>query len=909
MNARTRVWVFVIVVGLLLLAFGRKLSTFYTDWLWFGELGYRSVFWTSIKSSVGLGFVMGTLFFVIVYLNLWWARKLAPPILERYEVSTVRMRLGRLARRGFDFLVLASALAISVLAGIEASTHWMDYQFYTHASAFGDADPIFHKDAGFYMFNLGFIRYVYAWLFSTIVVATLGSLLVHYVGSAFEIMAGVPTFAPRVKAHLSILVAAIMFLKAWGYRLNAYDLLFSPSGVVFGAGYADVYGRLIALKIMSVLAVVAGIIVLVGIPRRGIRPALTAIIGMVAASLLLGVIYPQIIQSVYVKPNELRRESRFIGYNIQSTRKAFDLLGIEEHEFPALQNLTARDIENNRTTINSIRLWDYRPLDKTYSQLQELGPYYRISNVDVDRYTIAGETRQVTLAAREISLESASAAAGTWVNQHFQYTHGYGAVMSPVNRATEEGLPDFFISGIPPRSTVGIRLDRPQIYFGEMTHTYVVVNSKEKEFDYPAAGKPVYTRYNGRGGIGVANPLRRIAFAWRFSDMNLLLRNPISRDSRIMFRRDIPTRVREAFPFLFYDEDPYLVVSNGKLYWMIDAYTVSRSYPYSTPHELVDGFPVNYIRNSVKVVVDAYDGTVDYYLADTDDPIIRTYQRIFPGVFKPLTRMPADLLAHVRYPEMLFRIQSEVLLTYHMKDPHVFYNKAEKWAIPNEIVGVSKTPEPVEPYYVVMKLPSEAREQFLLMRPFTLVNKDYMTAWLAASCEPTSYGRMVLYHFPQKEQVFGPAQIESRINQDPMISAQITLWGQRGSQVNRGNLLVIPIEQSVLYVEPLYLESETSKIPELKRVIVAYGNRIAMEPTLDAALARIFGTRAEVSTTSEPGAVSSSVRNLINEAATHLRRAKELQGKGDWAGYGEEIRRLEDVLERLQEITQSGGET
>lgn len=917
---RNRIWYIIGLIVLLILIFGGVLSTFYTDWLWFGEVGYRSVFWTKLLSRLKLGALAGILFFAILYLNIWLARRFAPPVLGRYDRNTTRERMSQMASRGFGVLLLVSALILSIFVALEASTHWLSYRTFMQGTQFGATDPIFNKDIGFYVFKYGFLRYIYGWLFFTLAVTVIAAAIVHYVDKAIDFLAGTPTFAPHVKAHLSLLLAAALFVKAWGYRLDAYNLLYSPAGVVFGAGYTDVHARLIALYILSVIAVIAGIIALVNIYRRGITLPVAAVAILVAASLILGVIYPAIVEQIYVKPNLISRENKYIRNNINLTRMAYNLSAITEKDFPVQNNLTSADIERNRATINSIRLWDYRPLRDTYNQLQALGPFYDIANVDIDRYTINNELRQVMLAAREISLEKAQQVTSTWINRHFQYTHGYGVVMSPVNRATEEGLPEFFIQGMPPRSSVGIGVKTPQIYFGELTYDFAVVNSSEREFDYPYVGKPNYTRYAGTGGIPISGFLQKLAFAWRFSDLKLILSNPIAPDSRLMFRREIKDRVQTIFPFLRYDFDPYLVVSNGKLYWMWDAYTISDKYPYSTPQEIREGYNItylNYMRNAVKVVVDAYNGDVNFYIADSSDPIIKTYSRIFPGVFKPLNRMPSDLRAHIRYPELMFRLQTEALLRYHMKEPQEFQNNSDLWAIPNEIIETSNEPTQIEPYYVVMRLPGEAEEKFLLIRPFTPANRDNMVAWMAAMSDPDSYGKTVLYRFPAEPELpFGPAQIESRINQDATISAQLTLWNQSGSRVNRGNQLVIPIERSLLYIKPLYLQSETSKIPELKRVVVSYAGAVVMEPTLEAALNRIFGggirqaqpvtPRAAAPARVVPGAAQSpEVQALIRRAVQQFEQAQRLQRQGDWAGYGEQVRGLEQTLRQLEQ--QSGG--
>lgn len=904
-----RFWPVVGIIALFLLIFGSSIARFYTDWLWFGEVGYRSVFWTTITTRLGLGLAGGLIFFLILFTNLWLARRLAPPVLEHYHSNVIRARVGSIARKGLTLVIYGSALAASIIAGMEASSHWVGYQMFTHASEFPGADPIFHKNIGFYVFQLGFLRYIYGWLMFTLVVTALATAAVHYLDRAIEILAGMPTFAPHVKAHLSVLIAAALLVKAWGYRLDAYNLLYAPDGVVFGPGYTDVHARLVALGVLSVIAVIAAVLALVNIYRRGIMLPVAALAILVGSSFLLGVLYPAGVQFAKVKPDEIRLESPYIRHNIEATREAFDLDRIEEKDFEALTNLTAKGIEANRATINSIRLWDYRPLNKTYGQLQELWQAYDIANVDVDRYTIGGEIRQVTLAARELSVEELGRVTEpTWQNQRLQFTHGYGAVMSPVNRVAGEGLPDFFLSGMPAKSPVGIALDRPQIYYGELASDYVIANTRQAEFDYPHAGDAKYTRYAGKGGIQLDSYLKKLAFSMRFSDVNMILPNPMTSKSRLMFRREITERVRTVFPFLVYDPDPYLVLSGGRMYWMMDAYTVSNRYPYSKPYG-IGNMSVNYMRNAVKVVIDAYDGTVDFYAADRMDPVLKTYSRIFPGVFKPMDRMPSDLREHIRYPELQFGVQSSVLLTYHMQDPREFYAKNDRWDIPNEIADVGGEQQPVEPYYVVMKLPGEQKEEFLLMLPFTPANKDNMVAWLAAKCGPDDYGRMILYQFPKDKWVSGPAQIESRINQDPAISQQLSLWNQRGSQVNRGNLLVIPVEKSLIYVEPLYLESETSKIPELKRVIVAYGDRIAMEETLDEALARIFGSVGTMDTVkataaSVPGSPAveekPDVRKLADQALKEYQRAKELQQKGDWAGYGEQLNKLENTLSRLK---------
>ncbi|MDD3926007.1 MAG: UPF0182 family protein, partial [bacterium] len=643
---RRGLWLTVGIIALALLVFGGKLVNFYTEWLWFGEVGYSSVLWTRVYAQAALALGAGLLFFALLYPNLRFALRSSAAVLSHNDAGTLRIDFGRIAQRSLGIIAFLAALVAAFLVALDASTHWLQLSTFINAGSFGETDPVFNRDIGFYVFRLGFLRYAYGWLMFTLVITALASAAVHYLRRAVDVISGKLSLAPHVNAHLSVILAGIFFLKAWGYRLDAYELLYSPTGVVFGAGYTDVHARLAAYNILFVIALAAGVLALVNIFLKGIRLPVAAVAVLAGASLLAGGIYPGIVQQTYVKPNEIARESKYISNNIRMTRRAFNLDRIETKYFPAEEKLTSRSIRDNKAIINSVRLWDYRPLDKTYSQLQELWQHYKISNIDIDRYLINDELRQVTLSARELSLQGDASGAATWVNRHFQYTHGYGAVMSPVNRATEGGLPEFFISGLPPKSNVGIDINQPQIYFGEMTADYALVRTNEKEFDYPSQDQPVYTSYQGRGGIPVGGYLRRLAFAWRFSELNLALKNPVSKDSRLMFRRQIQERMQAVMPFLVYDPDPYPVVSNGRLYWMCDAYSVSQRYPYSTPYSIADGRNVNYIRNSVKVVVDAYEGTVDYYVSDADDPIISTMARIFPGTFKPLHNMPQGLRSH-----------------------------------------------------------------------------------------------------------------------------------------------------------------------------------------------------------------------------------------------------------------------
>jgi uncharacterized protein len=615
-----------------------------------------------------------------------------------------------------------------------------------------------------------------------------------------------------------------------------------------------------------------------------------------------------------VAPNEQGRETPYMRHSIAATRHGFGLEHVEERELSGDALLTREDIARNAVTLRNVRLWDHRPLLDTFGQLQEMRPYYDFASVDNDRYMINGELRQVMLSARE--LNSDALPNRTWINERLTFTHGYGVTLGPVNQVTQEGLPVLYIKDLPPVSSVKLPITEPSIYFGELSNDYVFVRTLAKEFDYPKGEDNVTTRYEGRGGVPVSSLLRKAMFSLRFRSQQILFSSDITSDSRVLFHRRIGERVRAIAPFLEYDQDPYLVVADGRLYWILDGYTWSSQYPYST--RAAGG--VNYIRNAVKAVIDAYHGTTTFYLADPKDPMAATYQRMFPSLFRPLREMPENLRLHVRYPETLFGLQTSMYTTYHMTNPAVFYNKEDQWDIP-EIENAEGQQEPIQPYYTIMKLPGSADPEFLQMVPLTPRRKDNLAAWMVARSDGEHYGRLLVFRFPKQKVVFGPRQVIGRINQDQVISPQITLWNQQGSQVIQGTLLVIPIEESLLYIRPLYLRGQGGRIPELKRVIVAYQNTIVMETTLEGALDRLFGAgttagmrmltdvpgpgeqartgRVEASAPAQPTAAP-ELGELAAAARDHYDRAVQAQRDGNWALYGEEIKKLADVLEQMR---------
>ncbi|MEM8860065.1 MAG: UPF0182 family protein, partial [Chloroflexota bacterium] len=626
-------------------------------------------------------------------------------------------------------------------------------------------------------------------------------------------------------------------------------------------------------------------------------------------------IYPSVLQSFVVVPNELSRERPFIDYNIEYTRRAFGLDRVRSQPFGRVDELAQEDLDDNDAALQNVRLWDYRPLLSTYRELQELRPYYQISEVDIDRYEINGETRQVMLAARE--LDKGGIGTDAWVNQRLEYTHGYGLVMNPVDRFNQQGRPEFFISDLPPESTIDIEVTQPQIYFGETTNDIVFAASDFEEFSYPDETENIRHTYSGTGGVLLSSTFRKLAYAFHFGETNLLFSQYITPETRVLYNRQIRERVREITPFLMLDSDPYLVLAEGKIYWMLDAYTVSNSYPYSDPFRFENGQSINYIRNSVKVVIDAYNGEVDYYLVrDTDDPIIKAYSGVFPGLFKPASSMPEALQKHIRYPEDLFIIQTEKFKTYHVTDTQVFFAREDLWEIPQEVFD--GTPRQMEPYYILFTLPDEDEPEYLLIQPYTPATKRNMIAWIAARNDPENYGELVAYEFPKQSLVVGPIQIESFIDQEPEISQQLSLWDQRGSSVIRGNLIVIPLNDSFLYVEPIYLQSDNNQLPELKRVIAASGERVVMRETFDEALNALLidgaVPAAEIedlpvsdtvdSSSEEPvtpveAIIDGSTAELVEQANAQFEAAQDAQQRGDWSEYGRQIEALERTLQQL----------
>jgi uncharacterized protein len=908
------------------------LSRYYVDWLWFGEVGLRVVFWRRIWTSLVVGVVLGAIFFAVLYGNIEVARRLAPRF-RAFEgvdlVEPVHERALRLAR----VVGLVVSIVIAVIVGAGTASSWLTFQRAFNAVDFGVVDPVFHHDVGFYVFRLPLWQYLYSFLFGSLVATLVITVIVHLVlgGVVIEQEPAGEGVGPRARrvtgfriergalAHVSVLLAAIFVVAGFGYILRAWELLFSTNGVVFGAGYTDLHARLWAIRILMVLAwVIAAALIANVWWRRRILPVAAVGVWIVALVVLLG-IWPVITQALIVNPNQGSKEAPYITRNIAATRAAYNLDLLKETPYPLKGDLTSAKLVANQTTVRNIRLWDPATLTRSYQQLQELRPYYSFVDVDVDRYDVNGTYRQTMLSARELNIGGLPANAQTWVNQHITYTHGFGVTLSAVNQVASDGSPDFLVQDIPlTASAPSLQITQPRIYFGETGTQYTLVKTKDPEFDYPGpGGQDVYRSYDGSGGIPIGSFLNRTAFNVKYGTIKFWTASSLDSDSRIIIRNNIMARLTAAAPFLTFDHDPYMVIADGRLFWIADAYTTTGLFPYSERQG-----SINYVRNSVKAVIDAYNGTMTFYDFDPGDPIIRAYGKIFPGMFKPLSAMPKALLAHVRYPEDYFKLQAELFATYHVTDPGLLYNKGNQWEIPTN-VSISGSGQ-MEPYYVIMRLPAQVKEEFVLILPFVPNGRANMIAWLGGQSDPPNYGRGVSFGFPSSLNVYGPAQVEAAINQDPLISSQRTLWGQQGSTVIFGNLLVMPIMDSLLYVQPLYLESQQTQLPQLQRVIVFYRSpqggtlpsgetqAVVMAPTLGEALTEIFGAPASVAgptpspspgQTTTPGTTApGQLKALIAQANRQFEAAQTALKAGDFAEYGVQIKALQQTLSQLRAL-------
>ena len=883
-----------------------------TDFLWFREIGYERVFVTKIVAQWTLWLVAGIGAFLVLYANARVAlRGLALAMATVPAIDRIRngpkSRASMLARFA-DLLAVPACVVFTIIIASLAATEWRTLVQFFYRSPFGIADPVFGRDVSYYVFTLPMLDTALDYVTATLLVAlAIIAIPIYFARGDIGNRGPQVRVEPVAQVHLAVLEALLLVMT--GLRLLLVDIpsvLQAAHGPLQGASYTDLHVRLPLLRVMGVVTLIGAIPILWSASRgRLVRVSAVTIGGYIALSLLLLGAVPTLFQRLVVQANELSRESPQIQHHIAATRVAWGIDSVERRELGSQRRLTLQDIEANRTTLSNVRLWDREPLLQTFGQIQAIRTYYDFVAVDDDRYRIDGEPRQVLLSARE--LNTAALPTRSFINEHLTFTHGMGLTLGPSNQVTAEGLPVLWIKDLPPSSSVSIRITRPQIYFGELSNDFVLAPSSQQEFDYPAGegDAAVYSRYSGRAGVSIDSFVRRLLFALRFRSLNILLSRDRTAETRILYHRSILERAQLALPFVRFDRDPYLIVTDsGRLKWILDAYTTTDRYPYA--QRLTDG--TNYMRNSVKVVIDAYDGDLRAYLADPADPMIRTLSRIYPGLLRPLAEMPADERAHLRYPTDLFRAQTSLYATFHMTDPETFYHREDQWQVPVSQRGAE---EGGFMRHIVMRLPGERDPEFILMRPFTPRQKDNLAAWMVARNDGESYGKLVAYRFPRQSLVFGPTQVVNRINQDTEVSRQVALWDQGGSEVIRGELLVIPIEASLIYVQPLYLRAQGGRIPELKRVIVAHENQVAMDETLDAALRRLFAgaSSQQIASSATPSAppLSGSARDsavgapaeLLRQAMQHYEQARAAQRAEDWAAYGTEMRQLGEILRRL----------
>jgi uncharacterized membrane protein (UPF0182 family) len=908
-------FIIILTGSVLVLLIGLALANVYSEWLWFESISYAPVYIKILSIKVASSLVFALVFFLFGFasVKLAWvqgdrAGALKDSEVRLFDAKNLNIRIAHI-RIGLWVILFVFAF----IAGGIGFNHWDTILRYLHPQKFGLYDPIFNKDLGFYIFSYPSLRLFQALAFYGFVILTGLTFFVYILNRNIGLLRGRPKATKSARIHLFIIFALLLGIKAWGYRLDMLETLYSSDGFIFGARYANVYGDIVAYKALLAIVVLTAIICLIALfGKRGRLPILAVSIWGIAA-VTLQLIYPALLQEIVVEPTELEKERPYIRHNIESTGRAYGLDLIRSENYPVVEHLSTDDIKECRSTIKNIKIWDKRPLKETYVDLQEIRLYYSFLNVDVDRYQVGKDYVQVMLSPRELNTDNLPQTAKTWINKRLLYTHGHGFCMSPANQVSTEGLPAFFVKDIPPASPVGLTVERPELYYSEKTDDFVIVDTSTKEFDYPKGDTNIYTTYQGSGGVALDSFIKKLAFSLKLFDANILLSEYLLPKSRIMIYREIQKRVNRVAPFLRFDGDPYLAMADGRLFWIIDAYTTSCYYPYSEPYELEErrkkeyegisfsfskdiffSRDVNYIKNSVKVVIDAYNGSVDFYAFDPVDPVLKSYQTAFKFMFKDREAMPNGLKSHVRYPKDLFLIQAKMLKKYHMTDVEVFYNQEDLWTRPHEIYGSSKIP--MTGYYVIIKLPDGKKEEFVYMIPFTPKGKPNMISWMCARCDHPDYGRLVLYKFPKEKLIFGPMQIEARIDQEPTISELFTLWGQLGSKVIRGDLLVIPVRKSLLYVKPVYILATSEELPELKRIIVAFGEQLAMRETLDEAVNAIFAGY-----TSEIYKEGHDRQEPVSKALDHFERVKRSFRESEWEVFGKEMKGLEKSLKEIRE--------
>jgi uncharacterized protein len=923
----------VLLLAFLVLVAVGSLSRFYTDLLWFREVDKSEVFWGALRAKLVIGLLAGLGTALIVGVNLWLVERLAPryglTVVARPQVERARAVLAPYLRP----LRIGIAAFLGLVVGLQASGVWQTFLLWRNRVPFGDRDALFRRDIGFYVFELPFQRAVFGWLFTTLVLTTLLVAAGHYVLGGIRPQAESNRIAPQTQSHLCVLLGLIIALKAWGYWLDKYQLLFSPRGVVAGASYTDVKAQLPALEVLFWVALICAGLFFWGARRGGLAVPLFSIVLLAGVSLIIGGIIPAVFQRFRVEPQELLRERPYIQRNIDATRKAFDVGDAAIKPFAAAGNLTPKDVAANRQTVDNIRLWDPDVLRPAVRNLQAIAQYYTFSDVDVDRYEVDGQRRQVMISVREVDPNLLAPSARTWQNVHLAYTHGYGMVAVQVNTSVSGGQPDFIVSEFE-TDKAKIPVTEPRIYFGEPPANapeFVVANSAQPEFDAPSStGEGTnLSSYQGTGGVQLSDAFRRLAFALRFRDINLLISGNIKGGSRLMFNRDVRDRVELAAPFLQWDGDPYAVVVDGRIKFVRDGYTTTDNYPYAQRIDLADAARRNelgsrgvqgvgnYIRNSVKAVVDAYTGEVTLYAYDEGDPILRAWRKAFPNLFAPRSQATeAKLDQHFRYPEDLFSIQTWIYASYHIGNPDVFYSREDFWALPDDRSGELQRQEDTggltigasvkaRPYYLLTRLPGSKDLQFVLVMPFTPNNKENMVSYLAASSDPVDYGTLTLFNLDRAQVIFGPTQVNARILANPTIASELTLLSQRGSRVLLGNLLIVPVKESLLYVQPIFVQgSAANSIPLLTKVAVYYSNSVGYASTLGDAISQVVsGEAPPPAGTEEPpppatGGGAANVQELLRQANAAYEDAQRALAAGNLGLYQQRVNRMADLIEQ-----------
>ncbi len=879
-----------IVIGIILLYILPKMVKFSIDfsidYLWFNSLGFLERFLKVITSRVIIFLIASILFFIIALLNHIIIQKY---LSKKGHILYITKRVNREIFISFILLLLVFA----IIFGSVASNFWEEFLKYSNFQKFNIIDPIFHKDASFYIFQLPVINFVKMWIRWALIFIFIWGLAFYLFTKVISITPQKIIIPKAVRVHLGIILFLITLTYTVGYFFKRYELLWNQHSIVKGASYTDVYAHILAYNILIVASLYIALYFLIWIHSQNYKGLYTSLIGFFIILLIFQYIYPFFLQKFVVAPNEIDKEKRFIQYTIKYTRLAYKIDKINEKKFNIENSLSEKEIEKERDIIDNIRLWDWRPLKMTFKQLQEIRPYYIFSDVDVDRYMINGKLTEVMLSAREITHSNLPKEARNWINRYLKYTHGYGIVMIPVSVINQEGLPEFYIKDIPPVSIQGLKITRPEIYYGETSSDYVIVNTKTSEFDYPSGDGNIYTTYKGDGGVQLSSNWRKFLFSAYLGSIKILFSDFIIDSSRAMIRRNIIERVKKIAPFLLYDNDPYIVLSKGKIYWIIDAYTFTDKFPYAEKFN----DEINYIRNSIKVIINAYTGKVKLYIVDKNDAIAQTYRKIFPQLFSDFSKLDNDIKSHFRYPDDIFAIQSSMYSAYHMTQSDVFYNKEDLWNFPTEIYEQDEII--MDSYYVINKINNNEKSEFLNVIPFTPAKKNNMIAWLAASCDGTNYGKLTVLKFPKKNLTYGPMQIEAQIDQHSEISKLISLWGQKGSKVIRGNLLVIPIKNSLLYIEPLFLQAEKQELPEIKRVIVSYNNNISIASSLDEALTSVLEGNVS-NRLPDIGIDEETIRNMADQALIYYQESSKAIKNGDWTKYGNSMNKLKNILEQIK---------